>query len=118
MIGKTEEPTEVVFNRQLMLLLLEFGWEGFSPKTERPVERMHSWLGVIGYSFKSAILTAAAGCSSDLRLAQQIAGHRSIQATKIYTKLAGIADAMKFSEKVIIPGLSQRFGIYDEEQSI
>lgn len=99
------------------MMLLEFKWEGFSKKTLPAVARMSKWLGVKGYSFKFAILTAAASTSSDLRLAQHIAGHRSTTSTQIYTRLALIADSLRLAEKIIVPGLNRRFGEFEEEAS-
>lgn len=96
-IGKNNELTNVCINRQFCMMLIEFGWEGFNKRTARIVARMKSWLGVRGYYFKHAMLTAAASSSSDLRLAQHIAGHKSISSTKVYTKLAALADAMRLS---------------------
>lgn len=116
-VGKNQEIVEVAINRQLCMMLAEFEWSGFSHKTLRPVARMKEWLGVKGYSFKFAILTAAASASSDLRLPQSMAGHLSITSTRIYTQLALLADAISLTDKVIIPGLHPRFGTFDEERS-
>ncbi len=107
----------MAINKQLALLLQEFSWEGFSNRTMRPVERMREWLGVKGYSFKFAMLTAAASASSDLRLAQHIAGHRSTTSTRIYTQLALLSDQIRLADRIVVPGLHPRFGTFEEEAS-
>lgn len=55
-IGKTKLKQEVILNKQLVLMLKEFNWVGWSTKTDRLVRRMKEWLGVYGYSFKKAVM--------------------------------------------------------------
>ena len=71
---------------------------------------MTEWLGVQGYSFKHTMLTAAAVFSSQLDLAKRIAGHKSIRSTEQYTKLAQIANTLRLTEKLVVPGLDNKYG--------
>ena len=115
-IGKTNVRQEVCLNMQLYLLLKEFGWTGFHWKTYRLVKRMREWLGIFGYAFKDALLTAAATVASNLNISQQIAGHRSVSHTARYTRLCTVADVLKITSRLVVPGLQSRFGKYDQEQ--
>ena len=115
-ITKTTVSQEVVLNRQLVLLLLEFGWEGWHPKTERLVRRMTEWLGVVGYSFKSTIMEAVTDLGSNLSFAQQIAGHKSIRNTRIYIPGSKFRDILRVLDLVQIPGLDIRFGERDSTE--
>ena len=115
-IGKTLQQQQVGLNKQLLLLLNEFGWVGFHRKSVQIVQRMSSWLGIHGYSFKDTMLNAVSAISTDLRLAQHVAGHQSISSTKRYTKLTFIGDTFKVVSKLIVPYLHERFGQYDPQQ--
>ncbi len=74
---------------------------------------MMSWLGVTGYTLKDTILNAIASIASDLHLSQKIAGHASITNTQIYTRLTTISDALKVTNRIVIPGLDVKFGNYN-----
>jgi hypothetical protein len=115
-IGKTGQQQEVCINRQLCLLLLEFGWSGFHPKTKRLVQRMKGWLGINGYSFKDALLNAASKVATNLGLAQSIAGHKSVANTRRYTQLTTLADTLRVTRQLVIPGLNALYGAYDDNQ--
>lgn len=76
---------------------------------------MTEWLRIRGYSFKHTMLTAAAVYSCQLDLARRIAGHRSIRSTAQYTKLAELANTLKLTSNLVVPGVDPSFGEYDEE---
>jgi hypothetical protein len=113
-IGKTGYRHEVVLNKQLVLLLREFNWTGWKDKTERLVRRMKEWLGIKGYSFKSAMMEAVVEFGSNLKLAQQLVDHRSIHSTAIYTSGTKIRDIIRIVNELVVPGLYPRFGDHNE----
>lgn len=111
-IGKTKYKQEVVLNSQLVLMLREFGWQGWHAKTERIVKRMKEWLGIYGYSFKGVIMEAVTEFGSNLTIAQRLAGHRSIRNTEIYTPGTKFRDILRIINSLSVPGLDIRFGRY------
>lgn len=118
-IGKTGGNIhEVALNPQLCMLLKEFGWEGFHPKTYRIVKRMSEWLGVKGYSLKHCMLSTTAKATTDLHLAQRVAGHRSIASTRVYTSVRALADNLRINKLLAVPGLSHTFGQQNDAQVI
>jgi len=117
-MGKNNRRQEVCLNKQLVLLLSDFGWPGFHEKTFCLVKRMTEWLGIFGYSFKDAILNAVAASSTSLHLSQRTAGHQSQANTKRYTQVTAISDNLRVTSKLVIPGLHTRFGSYSDAQVI
>ena len=75
---------------------------------------MREWLGIYGYSFKNVIMEAVTEFGSNLALAQQLAGHRSIRNTEIYTTGTKFRDILRIVKSIVVPGLHSRFGDYDE----
>jgi site-specific recombinase XerC len=51
------------------------------------------------------MLTAAGAIATDLRLSQEIAGHRSISSTLFYTRLTSVSDRLRVASKIVVPGL-------------
>ena len=94
LIGKTGVRQEVCLNRQLVLLLIKFKWQGFHSKTLRIVQRMSEWLGVTGYCLKDCILNAAAKYAPSLELPQRIAGHSRVENTRRYTRESAIGASL------------------------
>ena len=62
------------------------------------------------------MLNAVSAISSDLRLSQHVAGHKSISSTRRYTKLTFLGDTFKVVAKLIVPYLHERFGNHDPEE--
>jgi hypothetical protein len=62
------------------------------------------------------MMTTAGAVATDLRLSQEIAGHRSISSTLHYTRLTSIADRLQVANRIVISGLHSRFGRYNEAQ--
>lgn len=79
---------------------------------------MNEWIGIYAYSLKDTMLNAAAAVSSDLRLSQHIAGHRSLSNTRRYTRETAIGDTLQVTSRIVVPGLDSRFGSYDENQVV
>lgn len=75
---------------------------------------MREWVGIYGYSFKSAIMEAVTEFGSNLAFAQRLAGHRSIRNTEIYTPGTKFRDILRIIKSLVVPGVDLRFGDYDE----
>lgn len=61
-------------------------------------------------------MVAASLIATDLGIAQRIAGHLSISSTRHYTKLLSIRDSLRIAAQVVVPGLADKFGKYDDSQ--
>ena len=75
---------------------------------------MNEWLGIVGYSLKETIMTVASKFATNLDMAQTIAGHRSQAYTKRYTRANSIDDLLNFTKRLVVPGLAERFGLYND----
>ncbi len=62
------------------------------------------------------MLKAAAAVSSDLRLSQHIAGHRSLSNTHRYTRETALGDTLQVTSRLVVPGLHRQCGSYDQAQ--
>lgn len=79
---------------------------------------MREWLGVMGYSLKHSMLATTAKATTDLHLAQRVAGHHSLASTRVYTSIRAIADNLKINNRLVVPGLLRDFGHYRDSQVI
>jgi hypothetical protein len=70
---------------------------------------MSQWFGVRGYSMKNSLMNYASKFEVNLNLAKEIAGHKSISMTKIYTKASISGGVKKMANSIFIPGLQDKF---------
>jgi hypothetical protein len=70
---------------------------------------MSQWFGVRGYSMKNSLMNYASKFEVNLNLAKEIAGHSSMNMTKIYTKASISGGVKKMVNTIFIPGLQDKF---------
>lgn len=80
------------------------------------MKRMSEWLGVNGYCLKYCMLSTTAKATTDLHLAQRVAGHRSLASTRVYTSIRALGDNLRINKMLVVPGLDHRFGKYEDAQ--